>query len=534
VTIATTQDFTAHVAALERARFPLLYVVTREERRALVALQNVAHARGASFFTWSLTRGWTDPDGQAASFGSGTEDPRAALEAVVKHPAPGRELFVMCDLDVFLSDPGIMRLVRDLDTLLRERTQTLIVLSPQFGLPPRLASCFHVLDFPLPERGVFDELITRVTEAAASTLDGGKSRRSKEARELVPSPEARETLIRALAGLNYDEAENILGLSVVTRRRLDPDLVVEEKRQAIRKTEVLEVVTSGDDLDQVGGHEALKAWLREAQLSFSEDARAYGIEPVRSALLVGIPGAGKSLIAKAAGTSWHLPIVRMDIGRLMSGVVGASESRAREMTRIIEAISPALVWADEVEKGIGGVASSAHSDSGTTARVFGHLLTWLQESRAPFFLAATANDTSLLPPEFLRRFDSVWWFDVPTAAERCQIWTIHLGKRNREASSFDLDRLVEASERYTGAEIERATKQALRRAYLDGRREPTTDDLVSALRQAEPISATQTDRLRQARDSLGGLAKDTVVRAAAGTETAPGRETRLRRALDLS
>jgi AAA+ superfamily predicted ATPase len=533
VTIATTAEFIQHVAALERARFPLLYVVTREERRALVALQNAAAARNAALFGWSLTRGWTDAEGRPAPFGSGTEDPRAALEAIVKRTSPGRELYMMRDLDLFLPDPGIMRLVRDLDALLRERTQTLIALSPRLALPPHLGGCFHVLDFPLPERAVFEELIDRVAEAARSALDG-RGRRSAEAGALAPDPRLRETLARALAGLTYDEAENILGLALVTRRRLDPDLVAEEKRQAIRKTEVLEVVTSDDDLDQVGGHEALKAWLREAQLSFSDDARAYGIEPVRGTLLVGIPGAGKSLIAKATGASWHLPIVRLDIGRLMTGIVGGSEARAREMTQIIEAIAPVVCWVDEVEKGVGGVASSAHSDSGTTARVFGHLLTWVQESKAPFFLIATANDPSLLPPEFLRRFDSVWWFDAPTAAERRQIWAIHLKKRRRDPAAFDLDRLVAESDRYTGAEIEKATKQALRHAYLDGRREPATDDLLQTIHQAEPIKATQADRLRLARESLGGLAQDTTLRATAGGEGARVGTTLPRRTLDLS
>jgi AAA+ superfamily predicted ATPase len=532
MTITTTQDFIDHVAALERARFPLLYVVTREERRALVALQNAAHARGAGFFTWSSSRGWTDPDGQTASFGSGTEDPVRALGSVVKRQPPGRELLVMCDLDVFLTNAIVMRLIRDLDALLRERTQSLIVLSPQLVLPPHLASCFHVLDFPLPERGVFEELIDKVTEAAAATLDSGKGRRAQQRLGV----DLRETLVQALSGLTYDEAENILGLSLVTRRRLDPDLVVEEKRQTIRKTEVLEVVAGDESLEQVGGHEALKAWLEEARLSFSDDARAYGIEPVRGALLVGIPGTGKSLVAKAAAATWHLPLVRMDIGRLMTGTVGASESRVREMTRIIEALAPVVVYADEIEKGIGGVASSAYSDSGTVARVFGHLLTWMQESKAPFVLFGTANDPSLLPPEFVRRFDTAWWFDVPSPAERCQIWTIHLTKRQRDPSRFDLDDLVEGSDRYTGAEIEKAVKQALRHAYLDCRREPMTEDLLSALRQAEPISATQAERFRQARESLGGLAQDTMLRDGTVAPVGPTADggTRLRRKLDLS
>jgi SpoVK/Ycf46/Vps4 family AAA+-type ATPase len=210
--------------------------------------------------------------------------------------------------------------------------------------------------------------------------------------------------------------------------------------------------------------------------------------------------------------SWNLPVVRLDMGRLMGGLVGESEHRAREMTRIVEAIAPCVLHADEVEKGIGGVESSAHTDSGTTARVFGHLLTWLQESRAPFFLVGTANRPDLIPPEFLRRLDAVWWFDVPAPDERRQIWEIHLRKRGRDSQQFDLARLIAESEGYTGAEIEKAVKQALRRAFLDGEHEPGADDLAAALREAEPIRRSHAERLDQARRSLRGLEKPTIRR----------------------
>jgi len=207
------------------------------------------------------------------------------------------------------------------------------------------------------------------------------------------------------------------------------------------------------------------------------------------------------------------------MGRLMGGLVGESEHRAREMTRIVEAIAPCVLHADEVEKGIGGVESSAHTDSGTTARVFGHLLTWLQEARAPFFLVGTANRPDLIPPEFLRRLDAVWWFDVPAPDERRQIWEIHLRKRGRDPQQFDLGRLVAESEGYTGAEIEKAVKQALRRAFLDGEREPGADDLAAALREAEPIRRSHAERLDQARRSLRGLEKSTIRRDRGASST---------------
>jgi SpoVK/Ycf46/Vps4 family AAA+-type ATPase len=213
----------------------------------------------------------------------------------------------------------------------------------------------------------------------------------------------------------------------------------------------------------------------------------------------------------------------------MDGLVGESERRAREMTRIADAIAPCVLHADEVEKGIGGVESSAHTDSGTTARVFGHLLTWLQESRAPFFLVGTANRPELIPPEFLRRLDAVWWFDVPAPEERRQIWEIHLRKRGRDHRQFDLMRLVAESDGYTGAEIEKAVKQALRRAFLDGEREPGAEDLAAALREAEPIRRSHAERLDQARRSLRGLEKPTIRhdRDSSSTTTTPELGVRL-------
>jgi SpoVK/Ycf46/Vps4 family AAA+-type ATPase len=234
------------------------------------------------------------------------------------------------------------------------------------------------------------------------------------------------------------------------------------------------------------------------------------VEPVKGALFVGVPGTAKSLIVKALAHDWNLPLVRVDVGRLMGSLVGQSEQRAREMTKILEASAPVVAWLDEVEKGLGGAVSSARSDAGTTARVFGHLLTFFQETRAPIAFFATANDTSLLPPELLRRFDAIWFFDVPTEAEAKPIWTIHLRKRRRDPEKFDLDRLARGSARYTGAEIEKAVKEALRRAFLDGRRDVTEQDLLDILQSADPLAQSHADQIEAAKKHLGGLARPTT------------------------
>lgn len=514
----STEDFVADLVALDRARFPLLWILTGEERRTLVSLQSVAHQRGAVFYVWSFTMGWVDHDGNAAPIGGedrNRRDPFGALDTVYESQVfkavrsirseggeTSRALFVLKDFDPFLEDAGVVRRLRDCEIALRARQQSVVILSPRLVLPPHLAKAVHVVDFPLPDRTTLEALVDGAVATAREPL---------AARGIDPTPDTvtRQEVLRLLSGLSFDEAENIVAKSLVVKHALDPALIANEKKVAIRKTEVLEIVSTSDRLADVGGHDRLKAWLQEAQLAFSDDAKAFGVEPVRGALFVGVPGTAKSLVVKATANDWRLPIVRVDIGRLMGSLVGESESRARQMTQILEANAPAIGWIDEIEKGIGGVASSAHSDAGTTARVFGHLLTFMQEATAPVVIFATANDITLLPPELLRRFDAVWFFDVPRHDERRQIWSIHLGKRGRDPDAFDLDGLAEQSEKYTGHEIEKAVKQALRRAYLDGKREVTERDLIDILRFAEPLAVSHAERIEGARKALGGLAQPT-------------------------
>jgi AAA+ superfamily predicted ATPase len=508
------ERFVNEMLALLKARYPIVYLLTPEEGRAVKTLQDVASTWGAStFYIWSFTDGWTDYAGNEVSIGDDRdrENPRGALNTVysMKLAHDAKALFVLKDFDVFLDDAGVVRRIRDCDVALRTRPSTIVITSPRLVLPPHLQKTLHVVDFPLPDRDEIASLVDAAVRAFASRLAAKGDRKN-----VAPTPEVREEVIRLLQGLTWDEADNIVAKSLAVRHCLDPALVAAEKKAAIRKTEVLEIVTTDDRLQDVGGHDALKEWLQEAQLSFSDDARAFGVEPVKGMICVGVPGTGKSFIIKAAANDWRLPLVRVDIGRLMGSLVGESEARARQLTQVLEASAPVVAWMDEIEKGIGGVHSSAFSDSGTTARVFGHLLTWMQETKAPVFIAATANDISLLPPELLRRFDAVWYFDVPSYEERLQIWAIHLRKRGRDPQQYDLHSLAAGSDGYTGAEIEKAVKQALRRAYLEGKRPITEADLLGILRSAQPLAVSRRDQLRAAEIALAGIARKTSAPAA--------------------
>jgi len=252
--------------------------------------------------------------------------------------------------------------------------------------------------------------------------------------------------------------------------------------------------------DAVGGLEVLKGWLDKRSHAFSEEAKNYGLPSPRGLALIGIPGTGKSLSAKLIARQWRMPLLRLDIGAVFGSLVGESEEKIRKALKLAELVAPCVLWIDELEKSL----SSGDSDGGTSKRVLGTFLTWMQEKRSPIFVVATANDVSALPPELLRRgrFDEIFFLDLPTSVERGEIVKVHLGKRRRQVRDFELDRIVAASEGYVGAEIEQAVIDALYSAFDDGRREVNTDDVINALVHLVPLSKSQWERIKELRGWL--------------------------------
>src|SRR4029077_13416380 len=252
--------------------------------------------------------------------------------------------------------------------------------------------------------------------------------------------------------------ENAFAKAIATDGSLggqDIRLVLDEKRQVIRKSGLLEFVAVEEDLGNVGGVDALKQWLGNRAVAFGEPARKFGLPAPKGLLLLGVQGCGKSLTAKAIATQWALPLLRLDLGRIFSSLIGSSEENLRRAIRVAESVSPTVLWIDEIEKGIAGSAGAAVTDSGVSARVFGALLTWLQDKTAPVFVVATANRIDALPPELLRkgRFDEIFFIDLPTAAEREAIFRIHLAKRRRQPEAFDVPKLAALAEGFSGAEL---------------------------------------------------------------------------------
>jgi SpoVK/Ycf46/Vps4 family AAA+-type ATPase len=500
--------FRRTVADLFKARFPFVYVQTWEEDR--VVAEVAAAVSDASLiktprnlYVWSSTTGLAAAGSKAKS---GSEDPLKALEMVESLDEPA--VFVFKDFHSYFGSGGrtpdsrIIRKVRDLAPTLKNGRcpKNVLFVSPTVVLPHELQKDISVLDFDMPTveeiRGSLQEIIEANRQTGRITID------------LTPDDE--ERLTKAALGLTLQEAENAFARAMVQDGRLDGDdveVVLEEKRQIIKKTEILEFIRSDSSFDDVGGLENLKRWLAKRNRSWLDAARRYNLPFPKGILITGVPGCGKSLTAKCMSTLWQLPLLRLDVGRVFSGLVGSSEENMRLALRTAEAISPSILWIDEIEKGFAG--SAGGGDSGTSSRVFGTFLTWMQEKARPVFVIATANSIEQLPPEFLRkgRFDEVFFVDLPTRPERKQILALHIERRltsPEAAGDFELDEeslaeLVDLSEGYSGAEIEQATVAALFEAFSEDR-SVRSDDFVRALSTMVPLSVTQAEQIRATRE----------------------------------
>lgn len=502
---------------LIRARFPLLSIRTAEESRALAEIAAVVGARSQvtpprQVWTWTTTNGLAEL-GKAGN--PDTRTPHAALAAVSTIAAPS--VVVMIDLHPWLGsdatppDTQLVRALKDTVGWFKDSSipRTLILLSPTPRIPTDLAALVTLVDFPLPTeaqlRSTLDAMITRNTAAGALRVDLG--------------PDGRERLAKAALGLTAFEAENAFARAMVGSDSVAAGsgpgpgpavltdtsvaLVQAEKKQIVRKSGVLEVVDATVRLDDIGGLENLKTWLRKRSGAWLDEARAYGLPAPKGVLVTGVPGCGKSLTAKAMASAWELPLARLDIGRVFGGLVGASEQNMRTALATAEAIAPCVLWIDEIEKGFASGASGS-GDSGTSARVFGTFLSWMQEKTAAVFVIATANQINLLPPEMLRkgRFDEIFFIDLPTDTERRVIFRLHLAARLKAGPALGeptvtdelLTALVDATEGFSGAEIEQVVIAACFDAF-SGRRPLTREDLLREIDATVPLSVTQAEQI---------------------------------------
>lgn len=388
------------------------------------------------------------------------------------------------------------------------KSTAIVISSHNDYLPSSLGKKVYKLDMTLPNENILDLTFKSVC----------KKRNFDEKIDAA----LKDNIIKASLGLTTLDAERAYNLMITNNIKNgrgfvqeNLDEIIEAKEQVIRNSGYLEYYHHKETFNDIGGSQILKQWLRQRQKAFSEEAKKFGLPTPRGLLLVGIPGTGKSLFAKSIGQAFGQPIIRMDIGKVFGGFVGESENNMRNALKIIETVAPAVLWIDEIEKGMSGIASSNRSDGGTTARVLGTFLTWMQEKKAPVFVVATANNVSELPPEFLRkgRFDEIFFLDLPDIDERKEIFKIHIAKNNRNPENFDIKKLATYSKNFSGAEIEEAVKEALFMAY-DNNEDINTSYVQQALENTYPLADTMKEKI----DALRQWANNRAVYASGKRE----------------
>ncbi len=481
-----------------RAGYPGLVLITPEEARAEAELAAACSDLQRRLHAWSSTDGLADLTARQTLACSDPLEALIHVEALFRQDEI-RHVVMLRDLQLHLdqNDPLLVRRMKDLLRLAKTAGHTLVITGCRLKLPPELEHEVAVIDFDLPDAANLGTVLEGIlTSAEQPPLHDG----------------IRESVLHAALGLTTVEAENAFALSLVECGRIDPILVAREKARTLKRGGLVEVVEAKPNLDDIGGLDALKRWLSQRRPAFGAAARDHGLPVPKGLLIVGIPGTGKSLTAKATAGVLQLPLLRLDMGRIFGGIVGQSEANLRSVIRTAEAIAPCVLWIDEIEKGFGGSTGSGSSDGGTSSRVFGSFLSWMQEKEKPVFVVATANDVSQLPPEFLRkgRFDEMFFVDLPDAAERTAIWEIVIARHKRDPKSHDLAALAKAADGFTGAEIEGAYREALHEAFADGR-EPTAADIQSAIATTTPVSRLMEERIDALRKWSKGRAREAGV-----------------------
>lgn len=464
---------------------PVIYVTTWEEERAEKAIAEISQTAFKSpipVYIWSAALGIIDHDGKVIA------DMKNPADALAWTQAQGKTAFhIYRDLHHWLKDPVVERRVREIYRIFYGTFRRLIIISPRLEIPIELEKEINVFDFPLPG------LVELKEEFETAKANYEKLHR----KSVSATDEIMTRLFNTALGLISNEARNAfyMGMKPV----LDEEsvaAVLHEKKQLIRKSGVLEYVDHGFVLDDVGGLQNLKEWLRKRSAVFHKDAKEAGLSAPKGVLMTGISGCGKSLCVQAIAAYWNLPLIRLDLNLVYAGVINNPEETLDRALRITEAMSPCVLWIDEIEKGVSRTPTG--SAVGPTARIFSRFLTWMQEKQGLVFIAATANEIDLLAPEFLRkgRFDEIFFVDLPNEAERGQIFAVHLRKRNQDITKFDLTTLGKATRDFSGAEIEQVIVSGLYEAF-DQNRPLEERDIFSAIGRSIPLATTMAEDIKK-------------------------------------
>jgi SpoVK/Ycf46/Vps4 family AAA+-type ATPase len=429
-------------------------------------------------------------------------------------------IFWLKDLAPHLQDAAVARLLREVASTFSRSRATCVLTGHPVTLPPDIEKAAVRLDLRLPDQNELKAMLHSVLESLAPRTSLSRPRSTTVVQGMLgsiadgnptpigPSVKELDAILRALQGLTLHQARQVVAQCIVEDGRLSADdvqSILKRKVQAIKDGGLLEYYPLEDNRFELGGFAKLKAWLERARVGFTPEAKALNLTPPRGIMLVGVPGCGKSLAAKAIAREWQLPLLKLDAGRLFDKFIGESEKNFRKAIETAESLAPIVLWIDEIEKAMAAGGGSGEADAGLSRRLFGAFLTWLQEKKQEVFVVATANDLTSLPPELLRkgRFDEIFFVDLPDDEEREAIWKIHLGLRKQDAAKFDLMKIVSASDGFSGSEIEQAVVAALYRA-LHGKTPLTTDLLIEELSHTVPLSVTRREDIERLRDTAEG------------------------------
>nr|YP_010330105.1 hypothetical protein MW505_pgp176 [Porphyridium aerugineum]UNJ17821.1 hypothetical protein [Porphyridium aerugineum] len=474
-------NFLKELNTLLKSRHSIIYITTSEEERLQYnILELLKEKSNWTFNTWDFIRGYyNNPNDK----GVGIRNPLKALEFAEDQCNNSPAIFILKDFDNFLSDISITRKIKNISYQFKLRY--IIITASSVKIPTGLEESITIINFPLPsEDEIRGELINLInlTNKNLST-------------ELI------DKIVSSCQGLSLEKIRRIFARILVEYNDIKSNyinIILEEKKQVINKTQILEFYYSAEKLSTIGGLNNLKKWLSIRSESFSKKAELYGLSTPKGLLLVGVQGTGKTLTAKAIANEWKMPLLKLDVGKLFGGLVGESELKIRQMIQIAEAMAPCIIWIDEIDKAFTGIYSQ--SDSGTTGRVFSTLTTWLSEKQSKVFIIATANNLDLLPTELIRkgRFDEIFFVDLPSKQERQSIFEILLKKiRPNTYKNYDIKYLSDISNQYSGAEIEQLIMEAMYLAYSENRGKLCTKDIISSIENSIPLACTNQSTIKK-------------------------------------
>jgi SpoVK/Ycf46/Vps4 family AAA+-type ATPase len=474
-------SFLTDFVLLLKARYPIIYISTSEEERIEYIIKYCAKKYvSRTYYSWDFIEGY---QGNPNDRGFAARNPLEALELIDKLTPETGSIFVLKDYSNFLKDISIIRKLKNLSGTLKTQPKNLIIISAEVNIPDSLREFVTVIEFPLPSYVEITEELNRLMTSLQQD---------------VPK-QTLANLANACQGLSLERIRRVLSKVIAQYGEindLSSELVIEEKKQIIQQTELLEFCIADKKISDLGGLDNFKSWIDLRSAAFSEEARDYGLPYPKGLLLVGVQGTGKSLAAKTIANDWKLPLLRLDFGRLFASLVGQSESRIRKVIQLSEALSPCILWVDEIDKAFAGAQGSG--DSGTTSRVLATFLTWLAEKTSPVFVVATANNIEFIPPEVIRkgRFDEVFFLGLPTREERKSIFEVHINKyRPNLTNKFQISLLSEASKDFSGAEIEQSVINAMRIGFSKDR-EFTSEDILNSIQNLVPLARTKSKELQ--------------------------------------